>query len=295
MVVAVTPLFIGNALRIQLAPPAGSILWNLLRNTTGVFAGPTDPSATLVSQSTETTLYDSVGLVNGTEYFYQAFYWDGAEFIADANVGSGTPAATYFDDSTDALSLLRDRLDVGMQNEVAAGRLTPGQNANGVIKVMTAPPVFEQTQFPIVVVHLTSESPSEHGIGEMDATNTVGVGGQWNETEGWLAKTSISVVGWTLNPDARIALRKALRRIVIGNLQVLYAAGLREIDFSQEDTEDLAGTYGAPVYWAQSTFECLSPLAVGGQRAPIAGVTLGVNAASPPSNGSIFSAGSSLQ
>ena len=103
MVVAVNPLPIGNALRITLAPPAGSKLWNLLRNTTGEFAGPDDPGATLVAQSNERVLYDAIGLANGTEYFYTAYYWDGTQFNADPIVASGTPGANYFDDSTDAL------------------------------------------------------------------------------------------------------------------------------------------------------------------------------------------------
>lgn len=294
--VAVSPLFIGNALRIQLAPPAGSKLWNLLRNTSGTFAGPTDPASTLVAQSNKKVIYDAVGLTNGTKYFYQAYYWDGTQFTVDAGEpANGTPAAAYFDDSTDALTLLRDRLDVGIQNEVAAGRLKPGQNAAGVIAVKTAPPIFEQTQFPIVVVHLTTESPAEHGIGESIGQDVQGTDGQWSESEGWLANTSISVVGWCLNPDDRIAMRKALRRLIIGNLQVLYTAGLREIEFTQQDTEELTGLYGAPVYWAECSFSCLSPLAVSGRLRPVTDITVTVDVQQTQFNDRIPSAGRSLQ
>jgi hypothetical protein len=296
MVVAVTPLSIGNALRITLAPPAGSKLWSLLRNTTGIFAGPTDANSVLVAQTNEEVIYDSIGLANGTQYFYQAFYFDGLGGVTTDDVSaSGTPGANYFDDSTDALTLLRERLDVGIQNEIAAGRLTPGENAGGVIKVLTAPPVFEQTQFPVVLVHLTSESPGEHGIGELIEQDIQDAGGQWNETEGWIANTVISVVGWCRNPDDRIAMRKALRRLVIGNLQVFNAAGLREVEFSQNDTEELTGQYGAPVYWAECSFSCESPLIVGGKLPTIAGVTVTADIQIPNSKGSISSAGSSLQ
>lgn len=278
MVVAVNPLSIGNALRITLAPPPGSKSWVLLRNTTGTFSGPTDPAATIVAaQSNEKVLYDVVGLANGTQYFYQAFYWNGTTYIADAASVSGTPGANYFDASTDALTLLRERLDVGIQNEVAAGRLTPGEEAKGVIKVLTAPPIFEQTRFPVVVVHLTSESPGDHGIGEVIGEDGQDVDGMWNETEGWLANTTISIVGWCLNPDARIAMRKAIRRLVIGNLQVFNAAGLREIELSQQDTEDLTGTYGAPVYWSECTFSCISPVAVSGQVPPVKDITVSID------------------
>lgn len=295
MVVAVTPLPIGNALRIQVAPPNGAKFWILLRNTTNVFPGPTDPLSTLVTQSTETVLYDAVGLSNGTTYYYEAFYWDGFEWLADAESMSGVPAAAYFDSSTDAMTLLQARLEVGMQNEVAMGNVVPGQNANGVIQVLNAPPIFEDTQFPVVVVHLTNEAPAEHGIGEFDGTDSQGADGQWPQTEGWIARTTISVIAWCLNPDVRKAMRKALRRLVIGNLQVLYSAGLREIDFSQQDTEELGGTFGAPVYWAECTFSCLSPLAVGGQVPAIADITVTIDAEPVILNERISSAGSTVQ
>jgi hypothetical protein len=168
-------------------------------------------------------------------------------------------------------------LDVGIQNEVAAGRLTPGEEAKGVIKVLTAPPIFEQTRFPVVVVHLTIESPGDHGIGEVIGEDGQDVDGMWNETEGWLANTTISIVGWCLNPDARIAMRKAIRRLVIGNLQVFNAAGLREIELSQQDTEDLTGTYGAPVYWSECTFSCISPVAVSGQVPQVKDITVSID------------------
>lgn len=290
MVVAVTPLSIGNALRIQLAPPAGARLWSLLRNTTGVFDGPTDTDSVLVAnQSSERVLYDSVGLVNGTEYFYQAFYWGDSGLTVDPISASGTPAANYFDDSVDALTLLRERMDVGIQNEISAKRLMPGENAKGIIKVLTAPPVLEDVQFPVVVVHLTSESPGDHGIGEYIEQDTQDASGAWNETQGWIANTVISVVGWCRNPDDRIAMRKALRRLVIGNLQVFNAAGLREVEFSQNDTEELTGAYGAPMYWAECSFSCESPLIVGGQTPTIAGVTVTADVQIPLSKNRISS------
>ncbi len=164
-----------------------------------------------------------------------------------------------------------------------------------MIQVLTAPPIFEETSFPVVVVHLTNETPAEHGIGEQVTMDGQGSDGLWNQTEGWLARTTISVIGWCLNPDVRINIRKALRRLVIGNLQVFYAAGLREIDFSQQDTEELTGTYGAPVYWAECTFSCLSPLAVGGQVEPITDITVDVQVQQVTLNERISSAGSSLQ
>jgi hypothetical protein len=279
MVAAVSPIPVGNALRVQLAPPMGATLWNLLRNTTNVFTGgPFDPASTLVATSNETVIYDARGLVNGVTYYYLAYYWNGSAWVADLAGTAGVPASSYVDQSTDALTLLRDRLDSGIVNEIAAGRVTPGEKANGVISVLTAPPIFEQVQFPIIVVHLTQEAPAEYGVGEIVSFDDRDVSGEWTENEGYFARTTISVTGWTLNPDARIALRKAIRRVMIANNQVLATAGLREVVFSQTDEDELTGTYGCPVYFTVGTFSCLSPLVVGGQVAPIEDVTVAVNA-----------------
>jgi hypothetical protein len=277
MVAAVSPIPVGNALRVQLAPPMGATFWNLLRNTTNVFAGPFDPLCVVVATSNETVIYDAIGLTNGVTYYYLAYYWNGATWVADSESTAGVPVASYIDQSTDAQTLLRDRLDFGIANEIAVGRLTAGEKSNGVIQVLTAPPIFEQVQFPVVVVHLTSEAPDGYGIGEIISTDGQDTDGEWTENEGYLARTTLSVTGWTLNPDARIALRKALRRVMIANKTVFYTAGLREVAFSQTDEDELTGTYGCPVYFTVGTFSCLSPLVVGGQVAPIEEVTVTVN------------------
>lgn len=280
MVAAVSPLPVGNALRVQLAPPVGALVWKLFRNTTDVFTGPTDTVSTLVATSDETVIYDVTGLANGTTYYYSACYWNGGAWTADAAGMPGVPAASYLDQSTDTFTLLRDRLDAGIANEIVLGHVTPGENANGVISVLTAPPIFEQVQFPVVVVHLTSEAPAEFGLGESMSYETPDpVSGLWSQNEGYLARTTLSVTGWTLNPDSRIALRKALRALMIANNQVFATAGLREVSFSQTDEDELSGTYGAPVYMTVGTFTCLSPLNVSGQVAPILDVTVSVNAA----------------
>jgi hypothetical protein len=279
MVAAVSPIPVGNALRVQLAPPVGATFWKLFRNTTNVFTGPTDTASTLVTNSNEPVIYDVTGLSNGTTYYYAASYWNGAAWTSDAAGTPGVPASSYVDQSTDALTLLRDRVDAGLANEIALAHLTPGENANGLIAVLTAPPIFEQVQFPVVVVHLTNEAPAEYGLGEEVADDyTDPMTGLWTQNEGYFARTQISVTGWTLNPDARIALRKSLRAVMIANNQVFATAGLREVVFSQTDEDELSGTYGAPVYFTVGTFSCLSPLAVGGQVAPITDVTVAVNA-----------------
>lgn len=286
MVASVSPIPVGNALCITLAPPKAATLWHLLRNTSNVFAGPADPDSTLVAESVEPVIYDSLGLTNGVTYWYFAYYWDGTAWLPDDASMSGIPQSTYLDQSIDTLTLVRARLDYGIRNEILLGHLTPGEKAGGEIAVLTAPPIFEQVQFPVIVVHLANEAPGTFGVGTDVSTAGVDVSGDWSDDEGYLARTTITVTGWTLNPDARIALRKALRRLMLANSQVFSTAGLRELAFSQTDEDELTGTYGCPVYFTVGTFSCLTPIIVGAQVAPIADVTVTVNAVYPSNSGS---------
>jgi len=181
--------------------------------------------------------------------------------------------ATYEDASTDALSVVRDRIDYGLAVEVARGVLIP---KSGGISVLTAPPVFEQTRWPMVSVHLLSEGPQQRGVGEIVETDFYD-GDDWTESEGWLARAQIAVIGWSLNPDERIALRQALRRVVIANLPVFDACGMLQIEFMQQDIDAVSGEYPAPVYQAAGTLTCLAPIVVHGRADPITDVQLTVS------------------
>lgn len=265
MIARIQPLAAGNALRIFLEVPADALKLRLLRKVSDTFTGQDDADALLVADEILPAPLDTTALVNGTLYHYRAYYLIGAAWVASATVAS-TPAAIYADQGGDVLSLLRDRLDLGLQAEVARGTLSHDQ---GHIKVLTAPPLESETVWPLVTVHLQNESPSERGIGEVLATDTFNEDtDSWGEAEGWLAGVQIIVMGWSLNPDERIELRKALRRIVVANLPVFDDAGMVEIQFAQQDTEDF-GSYGAPVYQTLCTFSCTAPVLVGSDVAAI--------------------------
>ena len=272
----VSPLAIGNALSIEFVEPYGTEMVRLLRNQTGVFAGPYDPASTLVyaDADVDTAAYDSSGLKNGQTYSYQAYYWLSGAWVPDT-VATGIPGVSLIDASVDALSIVLNRLTTGMQNEVASGALVAGKS--GVIAVLSAPPIYEETSFPLVTVQQRIEERAVSAIGESIGTDAVDEStGNWSATEGWLANTVLTVTGWTLNPDVRIALRKALRRQVLGNLQVFYSYGLREVEFSQSDADELE-SYNAPIYQTVGTFKCLAPLIVGDTLPPITEVDVIVN------------------
>lgn len=260
----VVPLAAGNALRVFLEPPAGARLWRVLRKSADTFVGPDDPDAYVVHEGSDRVTLDANYLQNGTLYHYRAYYWDGAAWSASATA-TGTPNATYEDATTDVLELVRDRLAYGLQAEVARGALSP---VDGQIRVFTAPPVYEDICWPVVTVQLQSETPAARALGEMVEPDEYDkIAGEWGGVEGWLARVQLAVTGWSQNPDERIELRKALRRIIVANLSVFDNAGMVQVEFQQQDMEDFR-SYPAPVYQSLGTLTCLAPVRVVSARDP---------------------------
>lgn len=252
----ITKPMAGNALRVFMQPPAGASIWRVLRKLADDFSGPDDADALRVAETSERDVMDAAGLVNGVTYFYRAFYRVGAAWVP-SNTLSASPAANYEDTAPDLITMLRDRLAAGLAVEVQRGVLRP---STGAVHVYTAPPVYDQARWPIVSLHLSGDDPNQRFIGESLAADETD-GETWEEAEGWLSKAQVAVIGWTLNPDERIELRKAIRRIVIANLQVFDAYGFLNVEFSQQDTEDFE-RYDAPVYQSMGTFTCLAPVSV---------------------------------
>ena len=259
----------GNALRVFLQPPTGASHWRLLRKLTNDFVGEADPAAALVHDGRERCVLDADALENGVLYFYRAYYRVGLAWMA-SNVSSTTPTASYEDLSVDVQTIVRDRLAAGLAVELARGRLT---HEDGAIPVLTAPPATDQARWPLVTIHMSNEDPSQRHIGEQAGSDEFDVDAdKWQSAEGWLAKTQLSIVGWSLNSDERLELRKALRRIVIANLEVFESHGFVNVEFSQQDMEDFE-SYNAPVYQAACTFYCMAPVAVGSTADVIRDVT----------------------
>jgi len=239
----------GNAVQVFVVAPETAIKWRVLRRLDDLFTGEDDVEAVLVDESDDRAIIDVEGLVNGTVYYYKAYYFDGSVWTTSSSV-TVTPNAIYQGDEIDVLSILRSRLALGLSVEVARGVLKP---KSGSIKVMNAPPRFEDTTFPVVSVHLDSDSASEWATGsnlyfDEDA-----------ESESWLARWQISIIGWSLNPDERIALRRAIKRIIAANYVIFSSKyGMVQIDFDQNDLEDME-RYSAPVYQVATRFSCMAP------------------------------------
>lgn len=256
MITLLQLLPVGNAIRLFLSPPSGATRWRLLRKPANNFTGWDDPGALVIYDGdADKVILDWTGLVNGTPYYYALYSLVGASWLG-SQVRSMTPQATDSDISVDVLSIVRERIDLGLQAEIARGALG---NRVGSIKVLTAPPLYDNTVWPVVTVHVNSDASAERGIGEMLADDVYHPDTmEWESSEGWLSRWSVGIHGWCLNPDERITLRKAIKRIVIGNLAVFDEAGMIQIDLQQQDVEDFE-QYSAPVYQTVGTLTCLAP------------------------------------
>lgn len=262
MLSRIEPLAVGNALRVFFEPPSGAVQVRLLRKASDTFSGHDDAQARLVfAGDPVNAAVDSSNLQNGTTYFYRAYYLIGSTWYASTSV-SGVPNATYSDASTDVLDVVRDRLQKGMRVEVDRGNFASDAD-DKYIKVLNAPPLEEATRWPVITVHLTNESPAYRAVGEMvEADDFLELDGTWGSGEGWLAKVQLSIVGWCLNPDERLDLRKALRRLIVANLPVFDEHGMVEIEFSQQDIDAVSGEFAAPVYQVMNTLTCVAPVRV---------------------------------
>ncbi|NCE85298.1 hypothetical protein [Pseudomonas sp. Q1] len=253
MISIIRPLPSGNALRVFLEPPVGSLNWRVLRKVSDTFTGPDDASALRAYEGSESNFVDVASLANEVMVFYRPYYWNGSAWLSAATVNA-TPRATYVDQSHDAVGFLRDRLEAGLLVEVQRGNFSPEL---GYIAVYTTPPTLSaELKFPFVTLQLEGANPvnragEESGMGVL-------YGDEDEESEGWLEKDSIRVLAWSLNSDERPALRNALRRLLLTNLPVFDARGFQQVSFGFSDIDVANGVSGRPMYQTLCNFTCLS-------------------------------------
>lgn len=256
MISAIRQIASGNALRLVLTPPLAAAWWRVLRRSSGPISGPTDSGAVVVAdESRAEQILDITGLENGTAYTYQPFYWDGAAWLTAAPV-TATPTTGYEDGHTlDPQELVIERLLLGLKAERTRGTVI----AEEEIQVIAGPIVAgEGIALPIVSVQLESCIPDSRGIGETVLADLQDVDGDWIEHTGWLSRYVLSVTGVTVNSDERVALRKALRRVIQANLEVFAEAGFVLPQWeSRDDFHDVAEN--ALLYFTNNTFSFLAP------------------------------------
>lgn len=253
-IVFVEPLLSGNAVRLTVSATTDSIKWRVLRKTTNDIVDENDPAAVIVYEGCLESIVD-IEVVNGTVYYYQLFDYINSVWVSSVSV-SVIPSATYKDQNLDVIDLLLRRLELGFAIEVINDDINP---ASGKVSVKSAPPEFNSTTWPVVSVHLDNDSRGESAIGEVIfpdiELDTTG----WEESEGWLANISVSIIGWTVNSLQRNRLRKSIKRILLANFPVFESVGMELCSFNLQDSEDLQ-SYPTPVYMTNCSFTCLAPV-----------------------------------
>lgn len=269
----IRPAYAGNAIRIYLDIPSGVDRWRLLRRTDDAFTCHDDPSAVPVYDGAdEECILDVNFLTNGITYHYCLFLRVNGEWVKDT-VRSAVSQNRAIDGGEDPQMFMRDRLDYGLNELVKAGRLT---HPNGRIPVLVAPPTFDGTTFPVVVVQFNTGSSQEYGIGNSFGQDLVDDEARWQVSEGWLSRVQLSITAWSLNQDERIQLRRAVEFIILSNLQVFERYGMQNMEIQQNDAEDYH-SYNAPVYQSITTATCLSSRYVGHTEERIKDVSLGID------------------
>lgn len=275
MIFAVQPLLSGNALRLFLEPPAGATEWRVLRKGADTFTGVGDTGALVVYDGDERVIVDTQSLTNEQLAFYKAYYSaDGGATWTASPTASGTPTASYQEQTTDVLAFLRDRLEAGLKVEVQRGTI---KSDLGYIRVLTASPSLERDLvLPLITVHLDDETPSTRALGEQIADEGDLYGDPLVDSEGWIYDTRLTIIAWSLNSDERAELRRAIRRIILANMPVFADRGWMQIAVSHQDVDAISGEYFAPIYQVVSNFTCMAPVAVSGAVQPILDVEVGV-------------------
>lgn len=245
----------GNAVQIMLSPPAGATRWRLLRKRTDNIAAADDAGANLVFDGKDTFITDFTALVNGTLYYYRAFYLVSNAWVA-SDSRSVTPECAFSDLSPDVLDVVRERLDLGFANYITSGALI---HPNNHIPVLLATPAYEDCVFPFVSVHQISQGNDTRFVGEVFAPDEVFTDSdEVGSIDGELTRFQILVIAWSSNGDVRNAMRKALSAVIKSNLPVFEAAGMSLIETHFSDVDDM-NTYQIPMYQATCTISCIAP------------------------------------
>jgi hypothetical protein len=277
MIRMIEPYACGSAVGILLEPAANTQRWRLLRKESDSFSGEADAGAVLVAEDTDTGILPAVadtGVLDGRTYYYALYEHDGSAW-GDPDIRAGEPGYALSDQSADVYTLIRDGLRRGFASEVAAGTLHANRES-GRIDVLNAPPQWERTRWPVVTLHLSQDASGERAIGEAIAGGPEPDDGAWQEAEGWLSRWNMKIMVWSLNPDERIVLRQAVKRLVIGLLPLLDAQGVVTPELTMEDVDQVS-EFPAPVYGAVGSFTCLAPSVVTHDTPAIARIDLSIN------------------
>lgn len=263
----------GNAVRIALMPPSGAEQMRILRrDDQQAIVGPDDPNAWKVYEGpVSPSVLDWEYVQNDIPLRYAVFYRSGGGAWQPGNQREITVSAPFQDESIDVLTLVRDRLELGLRVLVERGELS---HPAGYIPVMTASPLIDEVALPLVTVHVASDSP-DTVVGSL-MTGEERAGNAVTARDGWLSRVALTIMGWSLNADERLALRRAIKAVLIANMDVFAEVGLADMEAQFSDQEDFQ-SYSAPVYQVVCSFSCVAPSVVASDAPAVNDLTAVLN------------------
>lgn len=240
----------GSAIRIIVNPETGTgiVRVKIIRNTTGVFIGPTDSNSELVddrsvnSKESQYGFVDINNLEDGTRYYYACYQYNGTSWIA-SNAKSIISERTMYTVGEDPYLNIISRVDLGLKGEIKDKTYI---SSTGEVPVVTIPPDRNFTNFPTVSIKVVSDEAADWSISNVIIPDKY-LSPDWEESVGYFGRMVMEIRGWCNNADNRISLRQSLRRIVQSNLPVWGELGLFNITWSQRDSENY-NTFNTPVY-----------------------------------------------
>lgn len=259
----------GNAAAILVRPLPGADEWRVLRRADEAFTDA-ETGVLVAGEEGDTPqqVVDWTGLVNGTPYYYQCFCRFDDAWGTSGGVHEVTPDYQDQPDfhAPDPAAFVRERLALGLASELALGRISHAKN---IIPVLSAPPQIDQVALPLVTVMLEQRGAEVRAIGEELIPDAFSQADDlWDEFEGWLDRSRLQIIVWSLNPDERKALRDAVQRVLLLNLPVFDFAQFTSLDLSESEQADFQ-SFNAPVYQALFDLTCLHPSIVRNRVTPI--------------------------
>jgi len=231
-------------------------------DTTTVYAGPPADG-----------VLDWHEVLVGVPHWYAAYGLKRGVWVRYGSPVSVTPTAQPHAPRSDALDVLRERIEVGLNALLDAGVLTHG---SGRFRVLFGPPALDGVEFPAVSLQLEQAAPDQQYIGGYLAAE-VTESGDWSTQAGWYARYHVQVGLWSLNPDERRLLRASLRDILISNREIFELLGMQEMDVSLADHEDFT-SYSATVYISTARLVFLAPCTITMTENALSDVTVAVTA-----------------
>lgn len=252
----IAPVAAGNAVQLLISLPPQADKFRVLRKRSDTIDSVDDPGSNVVYEGDGRMVVDRLALMNGETYFYRPFFLVDGVWVAESS-RQVVPVASFTDISTDAVDIVRDRIDAGLSVYVDRGALS---HPSGHMPVLLSSPAFENAPFPMFTVHLISDDPCHTFVGGVVLPEVIG-GDFVDEVIGGLSRYTIAIIGWCLNGDERPLLRKALKSLVLANSEVFAAAGMSEVEPRFSDFDDM-NTYPAAVYQTTCTLTCIAPSAI---------------------------------